>query len=73
MTWFVLKHFLFSCVGANLNLKRINLGNIPYGIAVIFCGLTMRFLTTFLITFSMDYSKKERLFMAICWIPKATV
>lgn len=71
--WFVLKHFLFSCVGANLNLNKIKIGNIPYEIAIIFSGLSMRFLTTFLITFSQGYSKKERLFMAICWIPKATV
>ena len=73
MSWFFIKHLLFSCVGANLNFKKINLGNIPFGILVILCGIIVRFTTTFLVTYSKAYTVKERLFIAICWIPKATV
>lgn len=73
MSWFFIKHLLFSCVGANLNFKKIKLNNIPFGIVVILSGLSVRFLATFMATYSKDYTMKERLFMAICWIPKATV
>lgn len=71
--WLCIKYFIFSCVGANIDLKLTIISHIPFGIVCIVCGLILRVLTTFLVTYSKIYTIKERLFMAVCWIPKATV
>lgn len=64
---------LFACVGGGLDMSTVNASMVGYSFAVILVGLTIRFIVTFLITYSKNYNAKERLFMAICWLPKATV
>jgi hypothetical protein len=43
------------------------------GIATLAIGLMLRTLVTYLVTFGNDLRLKERLFICIAWLPKATV
>ena len=71
--WFYVQPFLFGTVGASLNFKKIDSSLLGYSVVCIICGLFVRALTTFLVTYSKKYTIKERIFMACTWIPKATV
>ena len=71
--WFFLQPILFGCVGGGLNLSSINPSLIGHSLLIIVVAVVIRFLTTFMVTYSRTYNVKERIFMAICWLPKATV
>ena len=42
-------------------------------VLVILCGLVFRWIATYFATFGDKFNRKERLFMAFAWMPKATV
>lgn len=65
--------FLFGTVGAAVLFSKIEASQIAKGLAVIFIGVTARWLATFLVTCEKKFNYKERAFMAFAWIPKATV
>ena len=43
------------------------------GIAVLLIGLLLRLIASFLAVFGTDFTWKERFFIPIAWLPKATV
>ncbi len=43
------------------------------GLIVLGCGLIVRIIGAYLITGCRGYTRKERVFISIAWIPKATV
>lgn len=43
------------------------------GVIVVLCCLTIRCSVAYLITAPFKYTKGERIFISLCWIPKATV
>jgi hypothetical protein len=47
--------------------------DVGYGILSILAGVTVRYLVVVIVTHSNKYTLKERLFMGITWIGKATV
>lgn len=71
--WMFCQPFLFGTVGAAILFSKIDVSQIGGGLAVIFIGVTARWLATFTVTFEKKYTYKERAFMAFAWIPKATV
>jgi NhaP-type Na+/H+ or K+/H+ antiporter len=71
--WFFIQPFLFGIVGASLDFHKMDSSLLGYSVVVILVGLIVRFLVTFVVTYANMYTLKERLFIAIVWIPKATV
>lgn len=71
--WFFIQPFLFGTVGASLDFQKIDSSMLGYSVIVILVGVLMRSAATFVVTQSKKYNLKERAFMTICWIPKATV
>ncbi len=60
-----------AVVGAVINLTLcFCLGR---GIATLAVGLLLRTIVTYLVTFGNNLNRKERLFICIAWLPKATV
>lgn len=43
------------------------------GLACVFIGLVIRVLVTYLLVHFAGFNLKEKLFIAIAWLPKATV
>uniref|UniRef100_T1JIN7 Cation/H+ exchanger transmembrane domain-containing protein n=1 Tax=Strigamia maritima TaxID=126957 RepID=T1JIN7_STRMM len=71
--WFVFQPFLFALIGAEINISSLDLNVIGYGVATLACGLTIRILVTSLAVLGAGLNWKERLFVALAWLPKATV
>jgi solute carrier family 9B (sodium/hydrogen exchanger), member 1/2 len=70
--WVFVELTLFVLVGAAVNIQvAFNTGLI--GIFIILAGLFMRSLGVLIATLMSDFSLKERLFLVVSFLPKATV
>lgn len=70
--WVLAELFLFVLVGATVNINFF-VDNLLFGVLLILCGLFIRCLGVFVCLIKTNLNKKERLFTAIAYTPKATV
>lgn len=65
---------LFSLIGNEIDFLKIDLTKIGLQLATFFIGLIFRILASFFsVFFIKDLNVKEKIFMSLSWIPKATV
>jgi len=64
---------LFSVIGSALDFKQIDPGTIPKAVAIICGAVIVRCVFAFFSTCFAGLTVKERLFIALAWMPKATV
>jgi len=72
----VAQPLLFGVVGSYLDFRRMSMDGgegIGKSIAIILVGVSFRTVMAFLALFKAGLSKKEQLFVALAWLPKATV
>ncbi|MDE8032003.1 cation:proton antiporter [Erysipelothrix rhusiopathiae] len=70
--WVVAEIFLFVLVGAQVDFKAAQSSGI-IGFVIIVCALWVRMVGVFVSLINTDLTLKERIFVAISYIPKATV
>jgi len=70
--WVFSEIILFSMVGAQVNFQAAAAAGLK-GAALILIALAVRSIGTFLCTFGAGFSLKEKLFIVISYLPKATV
>jgi len=74
MIWKVFgQPLLFSVIGTAMDFSTISTQTIPFAIAIIGIGLAVRLPAAWLVVYGAGLSTKERMFIALSWIPKATV
>ncbi|XP_049617369.1 sodium/hydrogen exchanger 9B2 isoform X1 [Syngnathus scovelli] len=71
--WDVFQPLLFGLIGAEIVITTLSLSTVGLGVAVIAIGLVVRLVTTFALVHGAGFVLKEKLFIAIAWMPKATV
>ena len=71
--WYIMMPLLFVLIGAEVGLESIRLERIGHDLAVLSIGLILRTLTAFVVTYGLGLNIREMLFIAIAWLPKATV
>ncbi|KAK8396546.1 hypothetical protein O3P69_005530 [Scylla paramamosain] len=71
--WEVFQPALFVLIGAEIDVGRIDAGTIGWGLLALLVCLSLRVATSFLVVMGAGFSLLERLFIAIAWLPKATV
>ncbi|XP_064597587.1 sodium/hydrogen exchanger 9B2-like [Liolophura sinensis] len=71
--WEVFQPLLFGLIGAAIKVDKIEANDIGFGTLVLFIGLVIRILVSFLVMFRTDMNWKERFFVPFAWLPKATV
>lgn len=64
---------LFGSVGASVLFDKVESSMIGGGVVIILCGVTARWIATFMVGVGQGFTIKERAFMGFAWIPKATV
>lgn len=65
---------LFSLIGNEVDIKKINPKNLGLQLGVLSLALIFRLITSFIsIYFDADLCIREKIFLCITWIPKATV
>jgi len=71
--WTVFQPLLFGLIGAEVSLSLIQAETVARGLAVLAIGLVLRTITSFFIVMGLGLSLREQLFVALAWLPKATV
>ena len=64
---------LFSLIGNEVNFNGMDLKVVGLGFACICVALAIRFLATLLSVSFTSFDIKEKLFLCVAWVPKATV
>ncbi|MDH3295403.1 MAG: cation:proton antiporter [Acidimicrobiia bacterium] len=71
--WGVAQPILFGLIGAAVALSAIEPSYVRGGLIILAVGLVVRLVVTYLSVSDARFSPRERLFVALAWIPKATV
>uniref|UniRef100_A0A3P8XA90 Cation/H+ exchanger transmembrane domain-containing protein n=1 Tax=Esox lucius TaxID=8010 RepID=A0A3P8XA90_ESOLU len=71
--WDVFQPLLFGLIGVEIKISTLNPNTIGLGMACLAVGLVIRLLVMFLMVFFGGFNMKEKLFISVAWIPKATV
>ncbi len=72
-TWSAAQPMLFGLIGAAVALDTVEPSYVRGGLAVVTVGLLVRLLVTYFSVSAKRFTTGERLFVAMAWIPKATV
>ncbi|XP_056156761.1 sodium/hydrogen exchanger 9B2 [Lampris incognitus] len=72
-SWDVFQPLLFGLIGAEITITTLNPNTVGLGVACITLGLVVRLLVTFLLVHYGGFNLKEKLFISVAWLPKATV
>ncbi|XP_076019301.1 sodium/hydrogen exchanger 9B2-like isoform X1 [Genypterus blacodes] len=72
-SWDVFQPLLFGLIGAEITIANLSPSTVGLGVACISIGLVIRLLVTFLLVHFGGFNMKEKLFIAVAWLPKATV
>ncbi|XP_033644443.1 sodium/hydrogen exchanger 9B2-like [Asterias rubens] len=71
--WLLFEPLLFGLIGAEVDINSIQPATIGLGIATLFIGLFFRLIATFLAVCRAKMNLKEKIFISLAWLPKATV
>ncbi|XP_069375101.1 sodium/hydrogen exchanger 9B2-like [Paralichthys olivaceus] len=72
-SWDVFQPLLFGLIGAEISITTLSPSTVGLGLACISIGLVIRVLFTFLLVHFGGFNLKEKLFISVAWLPKATV
>jgi NhaP-type Na+/H+ or K+/H+ antiporter len=71
--WTIFEPLLFGLIGAEVSLEQIEPTTIGLGLAVLCIGVLARTIASFLVTFRLGLTLREKIFISLAWLPKATV
>ncbi|XP_036372602.1 sodium/hydrogen exchanger 9B2 [Megalops cyprinoides] len=71
--WEVFQPLLFGLIGAEITISTLDPITVGLGLAALTIALTVRILFTFLMVMCAGFNFKEKVFIALAWVPKATV
>lgn len=71
--WAPAQPLLFGLIGAAVALSAVESTFVVGGLVILAAGLAVRLLVTYASTSAVNFSVHERLFVALAWLPKATV
>ena len=71
--WLVFQPLLFSFIGTEIRVSALSGATVGYGLLVLVLGLLCRLAASYLATLAGGLTTQERVFVALAWLPKATV
>merc|ERR1711997_720889 len=71
--WIILQPVIFALIGTEIQIHKINLQTLGLSIAVLVVALVIRMIATYGAVSGGNLNRKEKVFMAFAWLPKATV
>uniref|UniRef100_A0A673TP28 Solute carrier family 9 member B1 n=1 Tax=Suricata suricatta TaxID=37032 RepID=A0A673TP28_SURSU len=71
--WYIFQPLLFGLVGSEVSVASLKSNAIGICVVTISLSLLVRIFSTFLLMCFAGFSFKEKIFIALSWIPKATV
>nr|XP_020661074.1 mitochondrial sodium/hydrogen exchanger 9B2-like [Pogona vitticeps] len=73
VAWHIFQPFLFGLIGAEISVISLGIKMVGLCLATLGLALAVRVIATFLMATAAGFDFKEKLFIALAWIPKATV
>ncbi|XP_062305348.1 sodium/hydrogen exchanger 9B2-like [Osmerus eperlanus] len=71
--WDIFQPLLFGLIGAEITVSTLDPNTVGLGMACLCTGLLVRLLATFLLVHFGGFTLKEKIFISVAWLPKATV
>ncbi|XP_049949549.1 sodium/hydrogen exchanger 9B2-like [Schistocerca serialis cubense] len=71
--WEIFQPILFGLIGTEILISQLDGATVLRGMGVLFVGLLVRVCASCIATLGGALTLKEQLFVAIAWLPKATV
>ncbi|ROL01526.1 Sodium/hydrogen exchanger 9B2 [Anabarilius grahami] len=71
--WDVFQPLLFGLIGAEISISSLSAYTVGLGVATLCVGLLVRVLVTFCVVLFAGFNMKEKIFISLAWMPKATV
>uniref|UniRef100_A0A3Q3VZY9 Cation/H+ exchanger transmembrane domain-containing protein n=1 Tax=Mola mola TaxID=94237 RepID=A0A3Q3VZY9_MOLML len=71
--WDVFEPLLFGLIGAEIRISELEGRTVGLGIASLLIALLVRVLFTYVCVLCAGFNVKEKVFIALAWLPKATV
>ena len=71
--WIVFQPILFGLMGTEISITELDPETVGWGFLILIGGLVIRFIVTYFSVFGAKLDHREKLFIALAWIPKATV
>ena len=72
--WIIIfEPLLFTSIGNEILFSNLDTKSLGLGIVSLLIGITVRFAATFLASIGENLNIKEKIFICISWLPKATV
>ncbi|KAB5518283.1 hypothetical protein PHYPO_G00163960 [Pangasianodon hypophthalmus] len=71
--WDVFQPLLFGLIGTEISFGALEPITVALGLAALSIALTVRISFTFLMVLCAGFNFKEKIFIALAWMPKATV
>ncbi|KAM4611743.1 sodium/hydrogen exchanger 9B2 [Polymixia lowei] len=72
-SWDFFQPLLFGLIGAEITIATLSPSTVGLGVACISLGLVVRLVVTFLLVHYGGFNMKEKIFISVAWLPKATV
>ncbi|KAL1023498.1 hypothetical protein UPYG_G00041530 [Umbra pygmaea] len=73
VAWELFQPLLFGLIGAEIRISQLDTNTVGLGIASLVIGLLLRVSFTFVCVLCAGFNFKEKLFITLAWLPKATV
>ncbi|XP_063042662.1 sodium/hydrogen exchanger 9B2 [Engraulis encrasicolus] len=73
VAWDLFQPLLFGLIGAEIVITTLNPSTVGLGIAALLVGLVVRVCVTYLSVTFAGFTLKEKIFISLAWMPKATV
>ncbi|MCL4129876.1 UNVERIFIED_CONTAM: hypothetical protein GTU68_064674 [Idotea baltica] len=71
--WMFFQPMLFGLIGTEIRISDLQMTTVGWGIVTLAIGLSCRVVVSFFAVMGGNLTLKERLFVALAWLPKATV
>ena len=71
--WIIFQPLLFSLIGAEIQVMEMSASTVGWGLLVLVSGLSSRTVAAYLAVSGGDNNYKEKMFVSLAWLPKATV
>ncbi|XP_075356766.1 sodium/hydrogen exchanger 9B2-like isoform X1 [Mycteria americana] len=73
VAWNIFQPFLFGLIGAEVSVTSLRPETVGLCVATLGIALVVRIIATFLMVCFAGFNFKEKVFISLAWIPKATV
>ncbi|XP_053500331.1 sodium/hydrogen exchanger 9B2 isoform X3 [Ictalurus furcatus] len=71
--WDVFQPLLFGLIGAEITITALSTNTVGLGTAALCVGVVVRVCVTFTVVLFAGFNLKEKIFISLAWLPKATV